>query len=99
MTKSSAHALTAFRTWAAGGSCRAMMFGLLFGLGIASASAESLEQEIDRALHAKKPVTRGLNSPRPAHDGKSVEEQQFINQLRSRSISVQPSQPAAVEER
>jgi outer membrane protein OmpA-like peptidoglycan-associated protein len=77
------------------GTCLVAVLGLGAGPGL----AQSLEDQIDRALHSKKPLTRGLSSPHPASDAKAVEDQRFINQLRSRSISVQPNQPAAVEER
>jgi outer membrane protein OmpA-like peptidoglycan-associated protein len=89
------HAVRVIRPWA----IRATCLLAVFGLGIAPGLAQSLEDQINKALHPKKPVTRGITSQHPTNDGKAVQEKQFINQLRSRSISVQPSEPAAVEER
>jgi outer membrane protein OmpA-like peptidoglycan-associated protein len=69
----------------------------------APALAQSLEQQIDNALKPdnRSAVTRSLTQPRNTgeSDRKAAGERRFIDQLRGRSISVEPSEQASAEER
>jgi outer membrane protein OmpA-like peptidoglycan-associated protein len=69
------------------------------GAGHIAAQAQSLEQQIDRALksEADTAVTRGLT--RSLTDPGADDEQRFIDQLRSRAIAVEPARPQAAEDR
>jgi outer membrane protein OmpA-like peptidoglycan-associated protein len=80
--------------------------GVALAIGLGAALAQtSLENQINNALQSKggSGLTRGLGGntrsiSAPA-DPKAAEQQKFINQLRTRSISVEPSAPPAPEER
>jgi outer membrane protein OmpA-like peptidoglycan-associated protein len=69
----------------------------------APALAQSLEQQIDNALKPdnRSAVTRSLTQPLNTgeSDRKAAGERRFIDQLRGRSISVEPSEQASAEER
>jgi outer membrane protein OmpA-like peptidoglycan-associated protein len=69
------------------------------GAGHIAAQAQSLEQQIDRALksEADPAVTRGLT--RSLADPRADDEQRFIDQLRSRAIAVEPTRPEAADDR
>ena len=71
------------------------------GAGSAPSLAQSLEQQIDSALktQASPHLTRGLAITPSPGDPKAADEARFIDQLRARSIAVEPSQPGAAEER
>jgi outer membrane protein OmpA-like peptidoglycan-associated protein len=78
------------------------MAGLVVGLLLSgSAYAQSLEDQIGNALKSRSPqtgggLTRGLGGSRPAApDAKTLEQQQFINKLRTRAITIEPTAPAA----
>jgi outer membrane protein OmpA-like peptidoglycan-associated protein len=66
----------------------------------APVSAQSLQDQISNALKAQNPpppaggMTRGLTVQRPA-DPNSPDQQKFINTLRTRSISIEPTTPAS----
>jgi outer membrane protein OmpA-like peptidoglycan-associated protein len=88
------------RTFAAG------LAGAVLAIGLAaftstSVSAQSLEDKIGNALKPKategRPLTRSLGA-RPAVDPKKVEEQRFINKIRTRSIAVEPRDAEEVKE-
>jgi len=83
--------------------------GVALAIGLGAALAQtSLENQINNALQPKpgsSGLTRGLGggttrslNAAPA-DPKTAEQQKFINQLRTRSISVEPVAPPAPEER
>jgi outer membrane protein OmpA-like peptidoglycan-associated protein len=69
----------------------------------APALAQSLEQQIDNALKPdnRSAVTRSLTQPLNTgeSDRKAAGERRFIDQLRGRSIGVEPSEQASAEER
>jgi len=77
---------------------------LAIGLGAALAQT-SLENQINNSLQPKggSGLTRGLGGGNTrsisAPDPKAAEQQKFIHQLRTRSISVEPAAPPAPEER
>jgi outer membrane protein OmpA-like peptidoglycan-associated protein len=64
------------------------------------ASAESLQDQISNALRSQNPapppggMTRGLTVQRPV-DPNTAEQQRFINNLRTRSIAIEPTKPTA----
>jgi outer membrane protein OmpA-like peptidoglycan-associated protein len=65
------------------------------------AYAQSLEDQISNALKPKAPaqqpgvgLTRGRGAVRPAPDAATLEQQQFINKLRTRSIAIEPTAPS-----
>jgi outer membrane protein OmpA-like peptidoglycan-associated protein len=66
----------------------------------APVSAQSLQDQITNALKPANPppppggMTRGLTVQRPA-DPNSPDQQKFINSLRTRSISIEPTTPGA----
>jgi outer membrane protein OmpA-like peptidoglycan-associated protein len=71
------------------------------GLALAApVSAQSLQDQISNALKAQTPppppggMTRGLTVQRQA-DPNSPDQQKFINTLRTRSISIEPTTPAS----
>jgi outer membrane protein OmpA-like peptidoglycan-associated protein len=75
-----------------------------FAIGaVAPALAQSLEQQIDSALKSDKrsTMTRSLTQPLNTGetDRKAAGERRFIDLLRSRSIAIEPSEPASAEER
>lgn len=76
----------------------ALVAGLLLG---GSAYAQSLEDQISNSLKSSRPpppaagLTRGLGGAQPAPvDPKTLEQQQFINKLRTRAITIEPTAPA-----
>ena len=73
----------------------ALILALAFAVCPASLRAQSLEDKIGSALQVKQPLTRSLtNTPDP----KAAAEKLVIDQLRIRSISVEPVQaPTAIE--
>ncbi len=58
--------------------------------------AQSLEDRIGTALQSKQPLTRSLGATR---DPKVSAEQQVVDRLRARSISVEPAQAPTADER
>jgi len=76
--------------------------GLILGLALLGPAAAQtlnpnpLEDQIGKALKSNKPsggLTRGLSAP--ASDPKTLEQQRFINTLRTRSIAIEPATPSA----
>jgi len=78
-----------------------VMTGLVAGLLLGGpAYTQSLEDQISNSLKPKAPaqtggLTRGLGAVRPAApDAATLEQQQFINKLRTRSIAIEPTSPS-----
>jgi hypothetical protein len=70
---------------------------LVIACGLATAQ-QSLESQIFQALSPTGPtpgLTRSITNPPP----QAVEERRFIEQLRTRAISVEPGQPVSAGER
>jgi outer membrane protein OmpA-like peptidoglycan-associated protein len=78
-----------FRTCAA----LALLFATLIPVSL---RAQSLEDRIGSALQSKKPLTRSLSA---VPDPKASAEKLVIDRLRTRSISVEPSQAPTADER
>jgi len=80
-----------------GVTAAAVAFGLILAGPV---SADSLQDQINNALRSQHPapppggMTRGLTVQRPA-DPNSPDQQKFINTLRTRSISIEATTPAA----
>lgn len=67
-------------------------------VGRAQAQSPSLESTIENSLQPRAPMTRSLTRSISV-DPKVAAEKQFVDKLRTRSISVEPAQAPSAEER